>query len=137
MSCFPKSSCNRLRDLSTRNSLLSNIWNISYIKLRILKLSEPWSSQLWTQFKKSCTEARQNQDSNGVWTRDLAILVRRSNQLSYEATEVGNFSLAVSIKTVRNEYKVLYEIFHILNCGFWSQVSYNHRSYECNSSNCV
>ena len=28
-----------------------------------------------------------NQDFNGVWTRDLAIPVRRSNQLSYEATD--------------------------------------------------
>ena len=27
------------------------------------------------------------QDFNGIWTRDLAILVRCSNQLSYEATD--------------------------------------------------
>ena len=35
------------------------------------------------------------QDFNGVWTRDLAILVRRSNQLSYEATDA--FLLAMSL----------------------------------------
>ena len=29
------------------------------------------------------------QGFNGVWTRDLAIPVRRSNKLSYEATDVG------------------------------------------------
>ena len=28
------------------------------------------------------------QDFNGIWTRDLAIPVRRSNQLSYKATDV-------------------------------------------------
>ena len=33
-------------------------------------------------------EAWKSQDFNGVWTRDLAISVRRSNQLSYEATEL-------------------------------------------------
>ena len=33
--------------------------------------------------------------------------------------------------------EVIYEMFHILNCGFWNQVSYDHRSYEHNSSNCV
>ena len=33
-------------------------------------------------------EAWKFQDFNGVWTRDLAIPMRRSNQLSYEATEV-------------------------------------------------
>ena len=32
-------------------------------------------------------EAWKSQDFNGVWTRDLAIPVRRSNQLSYEATD--------------------------------------------------
>ena len=30
------------------------------------------------------------QDFNGAWTRDLAIPVRRSNKLSYEATDVGS-----------------------------------------------
>ena len=35
-------------------------------------------------------EAWKSQDFNGVWTRDLAIPVRRSNQLSYEATDVAS-----------------------------------------------
>ena len=30
-------------------------------------------------------DARKIQDFNGVWTRDLAMSARRSNQLSYEA----------------------------------------------------
>ena len=28
--------------------------------------------------------------------------------------------------------EVIYEMFHILNCGFWNQVSCDHRSYERN-----
>ena len=31
----------------------------------------------------------QIQDFNGVWIRDLAMPVQRSNQLSYEATGIG------------------------------------------------
>ena len=58
-----------------------------------LKSSELWSSQLWTQFKQLRKEAWKSQDFNGVWTHDLAISVRRSNQLSYEATDVGNFAI--------------------------------------------
>ena len=34
-------------------------------------------------------EAWKIQDFNGLWTHDLAMPVRRSNQLSYEATDVG------------------------------------------------
>ena len=40
----------------------------------------------------ACVEAWKIQDFNGVWTRDLTIAVRRSNQLSYEATNVGSWS---------------------------------------------
>ena len=43
------------------------------------------------------------QDFNGVWTRDLAIPVRCSNQLSYEATDVGSWSFVGSNVSVRNE----------------------------------
>jgi len=37
-----------------------------------------------------------------TWTRDLAILVRRSNQLSYEATDVGRWSFVSCNEPVRN-----------------------------------
>ena len=47
------------------------------------------SSKLWSsQFKQLRIEAWKSQDFNGVWTRDLAIPVRSSNQVSYEATDV-------------------------------------------------
>ena len=44
------------------------------------------------QFKQLRIEAWKSQDFNWVWTHDLAIPVRRSNQLSYEATDVESWS---------------------------------------------
>ena len=51
--------------------------------------------------------------NNGVWTRDLARQERRSNQLSYETTDVGSWSFVGSNAPVRNECEVIYEMFHI------------------------
>ena len=48
-------------------------------------------------------EAWKTQDFNGVWSRDLTIPVRRSNQVSYEATDVGGWSFLGSNEPVRNE----------------------------------
>ena len=61
-------------------------------------------------------EALKIQNFNGVWTCDFATPVRRSNQLSYEATVVGRWSFMGSNEPVSNECEVIYEIFHILNC---------------------
>ena len=36
----------------------------------------------------SCRSLNKIQDFKGIWTRDLAIPVRYSNQLTYEATDV-------------------------------------------------
>ena len=69
------------------------------------------------QFKQLHKEALKSQDFNGVWTRDLAIPVRRSNQLSYEATGVERWSFVSSNEPVNNGCEVIYEMFHILNCG--------------------
>ena len=38
---------------------------------------------------------------NGVWTRDLAIPVRCSNQLTYQATDVGSWSIMCSYVPVK------------------------------------
>ena len=70
----------------------SDIWNVSYIELRIWNQVSYDHRSFWTQFKQLRTEAWKSQDFNGVWTRDLAIPVRHSNQLSYEATDVGSWS---------------------------------------------
>ena len=93
-------------------------WSFSTFTLS----SKLWSSQLWTQFKKLRTEAWKSQDFNRVWTRDLAIPVQCSNQLSYEATDVGSWSFVSSNEPVRNECEViiLYEMFH----NFKSAVQY-------------
>ena len=47
-------------------------------------------------------EAWKGQDFNGVWTRDLAIPLRRSIQLSYAATDVASWSFVGSNVPVRN-----------------------------------
>ena len=58
-------------------------------------------------------EAWKSQDFNGVWSRHLTIPVRRSNQLSYEATNVVSWPFVGSNEPVRNECQVIYEMFHI------------------------
>ena len=63
--------------------------------MKLLKVKK-WSSQ-WKQFMQLRKEAwKKIQDFNGVWTRDLAIPVWCSNQLSYEATDVGSWSILCS-----------------------------------------
>ena len=65
------------------------------------------------QFKQLRLEAWKSQDFNGVWTCDLTIPVRRSNQLSYEATDVGSWSFVSSNEPVKNGCEVIYETFHM------------------------
>ena len=64
-------------------------------------------------------EGWKSQDFNCVWTRDLTIPLRRSNQLSYEATDVESWSL------VSSDEPVVYEMFHTFNCRFdlkWAMI---------------
>ena len=54
------------------------------------------------------------QDFKGIWTRDLAIPVRCSNQLSHEATDVGSWSSMYSYVPVKEMNVIdVYEINHI------------------------
>ena len=64
-------------------------------------------------------EAWKIQEFNGVWTHDLAMLVRPSNQLSYEATDVGSRSFGGSNVPVMNESMndITYEMSHV--CRKW------------------
>ena len=74
-------------------------YEIIHIRTAEMKSNEEWSSQFWTQFmqlRKRPSEKKKIQDFNGVWTHDLAIPVRCSNQLSYEATDVGSWSIMCS-----------------------------------------
>ena len=80
---------NMQTERDNNSSINKCIWNKSYMRIAGIKSNEEWSSQLWTQFMqlRKKPENKKNQDFNGIWTRDLAILVLRSNQLSYEATD--------------------------------------------------
>ena len=54
------------------------------------------------------------QDFNRDWTHDLAILVRCSNQLSYEATDVGSWSIMFICVPVKEMNVIdVYEINHV------------------------
>ena len=86
----------------------SNIWNISYIELRM------WNQVSYEPRSHECNSwncvyrSLKIQDFNVVWIRDLAIPVLRSNQLSYEATDIGSWSFVGSNEPVRNECEVMY-----------------------------
>ena len=55
------------------------------------------NEELWTQFMHLRKKPeKKTQDFNGAWSRYLAIPVRCSNQLSYEATDVGSWSITCS-----------------------------------------
>ena len=100
-------------------------WYMKWIiyELRIWNQVTLRSSQLWTQFLQLRKEAWKIQDFNGVWTRDLAIPVRRSNQLSYEATDVRSWSFVGSNVPVRNESTMKwYMKWFIYELRIWNQV---------------
>ena len=62
------------------------------------------------QLKQLRIEAWKSQHYNRVWTRVLAIPVQRSNQLSYEATDVEIRSFVSSNEPVKNGCEVIYEM---------------------------
>ena len=100
-------------------------WYTKWIiyELQIWNQVKLWSSQLWTQFLQLRREAWKIQDFNRVWTRDLAIPVRRSNQLSYEATDVGSWLFVGSNGPVRNESMMKwYMKWIIYELRIWNQV---------------
>ena len=74
-------------------------------------------------------EAWKSQDFNGVWTRDLVTPVRYSNQLSYEATDVGSWSFLGSNELVRNEWMMEWYMKYIIyiELQMWNQISYELR----------
>ena len=86
------------------NQRWNDTWNGSYMNCGYeIKWSYDPRSYLWTQFLQLRKEAWKIQDFNGVWTLDLAIPVRRSNRLSYEATDIRSWSFVDSNVPVRNE----------------------------------
>ena len=62
-----------------------------------------------TIFKQLRLEAWKGQDYNRVGTYDLAIPVRGTNELTYEATDVGSWSVVSSNEPVKNGCEVIYD----------------------------
>ena len=73
-------------------------------------------------------EAWKSQDFNRVWTRELAISVRHSNQLSFETTDVGSWSFMDPREPVRIECEVI-----IINISYIALQMWNHVSYDPHS----
>ena len=83
-------------------------------------------------------EAWKSQDFNRVWTCELVILVQRSNQLSYEATDIGSWSFVGPKELVRSECEVIIWNISYIELRMWNQVSYDPCSYESiNLCNCL
>ena len=104
------------RSVNSSTTALS-VWKLPQVlqQQETYKSSKLRSSQLWTQFRQLRIDAWKSQDFNGIGTRDLAIPVRRSNQLSNEATDDESWSFVSSNEPVKNDYEVIYEMFYILN----------------------
>ena len=106
-------------------------WIIHVYELQIWNQVDPRSYE--HNFLQLRREAWEIQDFNGVWTFDLAIPVQCSNQLSYEATDVGSWSFVGSNVPVRNESMMKWYIkwiIHVYELQIWNQV--DPRSYEHN-----
>ena len=73
------------------------------MRLIILKWNKEWSSTLWTQFMQLHIKKPEKIEDLRTQTRDLAIPAGRSNQLSYEATDVASWSIRCSCSRQRDE----------------------------------
>ena len=65
-------------------------------------------------------EAWKSQDFNRVWTSEHPILVRHSNQLSYEATDVGSWLFVGPKEPVRNECEVIIWNISYIELRMWN-----------------
>ena len=97
-----------------------------------------WSSQLWKQFMQLRIEKpAKSQDFNPVWTCDPATTVRCSNQISYEATDVGSWSFVGRREPVRNECEVIIWNISYVELRMWNQESYEPRRDNSNLCSCI
>ena len=87
-----------------------------------------------TEFMRLLKNLKKIQDFNGIWTRNLAIPVRCSNQLSYEATEIGSWSIVFIYVPVKEMNVIdVHEINHIRTAEMKSKTK-GPRSCERNLS---
>ena len=64
------------------------------------------------------------QDFDGIWTPDLAIPVKRSNKLSYEATDVGGWSIMCSYIAFTTSFDSISVVLIILYNLFYTHSSH-------------
>ena len=93
---------------------VQTVYETNHIRTAEMKSNEEWSTRCEQNSCNCVSCLKKIQDLNGVWTRDLAIPVRCSNQLSYEATDVGSWSIMSSYVPVKEMNVIaVYEINHI------------------------
>ena len=112
---------------------VNDVYEINHMWTADMKSNEVDPRSYERNFMQLRKEAwKKIQDFNGVWTRDLAIPVRCSNQLSYEATDVGSRSIVGSYVPVKEmSVNDVYEINHMWTADMKSN-EVDPRSYERN-----
>ena len=106
---------------------VKDVHEINHIRTMEMKSIEEGSSQLWTQFMQLRKKPEKKFRSfNGIWTCNLAIPVRYSNQLSHEATDVGSWSVMCLYAPVKEmNVKDVHEINHIRTAAMKSNESFD------------
>ena len=100
-------------DVPVKEMSVNDIWNKSYMNCgNEMKMKK--SSSQWTQFMQLRKEAwKKIQDFNGVWTRDLAILVQCSTNWAMKPLTLGAGQLWVHMFPWKKWVLMIYEINHI------------------------
>ena len=108
------------------------IWNTSYIALRVWNQMKPCCLAVMSANFYCVEKLKYFQDFNGIWTGDLAIPVRCSNQRSYEAADVGSWSLLSSqLPLISNfEWKIYMKYIIYCTAGMKSNETMLSRSDE-------
>ena len=89
--------------------------------------------------KKNLLQFLMGQINNIEWTTYGMRNPKNSNQMSYEAIDVGSWSFVGYNVPMMNESTndMIYEMNHKSNCGYEIKCSYDLRSYGRNFCNCV
>ena len=85
----------------TKVNNVIDVYEISHIRSAEMKSNEEWSSQLWMWFVELCRKPEKKiQDFNGIWTRDLAILVWFSKQThNWPVSNISDFIIVQLLLT--------------------------------------
>ena len=105
------------------NQRWNGMWNGSYMN-RGYEIKWSYDPRSYERNFCNCVKNPEKfRTSTGYWTRDLAIPVRRSNQLSHDATDVGSGSFVDSNVHVRNKSTMKwYMKWIIYELRIWNQV---------------